>query len=939
MSRRAASAVIGSSGESWVKAVFGEMGWLVSVPESGDDLGTDMLLQPTTRDHELLPFVLGVQVKSAATCQGGYFRDMRRGRRELFPRAWRVPVKSERATDWLRSTSPYLLVLWCAEHKRGYWSLVTDDTVHFTKSRATVEVPSAQTLAAKSASEILACAARAGARMSWEGSLGVWPGALPPSDVLRAALLTPRLVAPRPGQPLGQLTPQEALAVLMQMREDDLDGGPERHYASALGQEPPPLPVPGDPGASKEWKWRFYGAAREFISRGLLDELRSAVKDAPRSHEVAAATALLCAGLHEQRRAHEAFDVTAEALDRELGPLDKAWVEVHRAWALVEMGRFKEARSLAASARLAADLHPQDPTAGAIRSAAADLMAVGFLFLNDGVDDLVRAGDAAANWWRTQTLSWGLGARSEMQYQAALEFQAPDSWNDAWRDLRSVMLMAGLASHRTDWRRATRLVAREQVLLALPVGHEVMLEDALEMFLAAGADDDVKTLATRLRNYGPIQPVADAAATCSLATATQTSLRAELELMEQAADVLPADVAARYLDATLSALQHPEVITDRLHLLFHLPYQLLAVATALAYPVGANGLERAAQYLAALESQPDQGLATRLAKVLQSVPASWWPAWLWAPLSERKGDHQAFTQAIESCRAELDPDFRSGLVPRVQEGDLYAVVAHGGAADLPPEAVLPLAEDVVYKVRRSIERAGHGWEHPAIDPLAVLIHLSVEDPDHERWDAICDAVAHGAGSPPHLITSLELLAGLAHRLTPEQRSDLSRALARLDSLPERWFGTAVARSELSAAIVQAQAAMDPSTLTTLKVSSLARGAHCEQRAAVLAIARTRDSGRLPALAAFLASPDPRIRGLVAHCLTGWVRDQVAPQESLEMVVALLQEAGAYLARSVGNILEELPSSKEANTLAAHLNEHPSAHARGSAQTYFSRRGD
>jgi hypothetical protein len=183
----------------------------------------------------------------------------------------------------------------------AYWVHVTAEAVVSTGKGAKILVPATQTVDEAHRQALLDIASVTRPQPAWEGS--AWAGAptLARRDVLRHALIAPRLVAPHPNiGPTTPISPGQAVAMLVQARILDLEEYARRH---------PSVPSLDEARESSDWAWRFFGALGHRVTTGEVDGLRALIDEAPTEADRSAATVVAVAGLIEDGRPNEAIQL------------------------------------------------------------------------------------------------------------------------------------------------------------------------------------------------------------------------------------------------------------------------------------------------------------------------------------------------------------------------------------------------------------------------------------------------------------------------------------------------------------------------------------------------------------------------------------------------------------------------------------------------------
>jgi hypothetical protein len=469
------------------------------------DLGTDLFVQVRDRRRYDLGLLVGVQVKSGPT----YFSRPEPSAAEEQPDGWWYAEDDKRHFDyWASHRVPHLLVLHDDTDDMAYWVHVTSDAVVDTGLGAKILVPRTATLDDQHFDDLLAVAATALPGVALEGT--AWTGAEPPTsrDVLRFAMVVPRLVAPHPNAAREEpFTPAQAVALMMQARFSDLRKDAERF--------PGLTPTLAQARTHAEWPWRFAGA----LAKRILDEdddlLRGALESAPDPPSRAAAAVALASFAIEHGRPQDALATLQGALaDDEMYPLDDAWLKSERARASLEAGGVEDAR-VQAGELLAANVGaPDDVTATALRGVAAILLFDTAPWAERDIGAAIQATDTAAAWWRIQTASRGVTAVVQREFNAwARNALVTLGGQDEANNLLYVAALT--ASHLGDhpaWRHLSALLGRDTLLRLNRHAAAGEAAAGLRTLRLAGAPDGVKLAIRQLADDGPALAVREAGA-------------------------------------------------------------------------------------------------------------------------------------------------------------------------------------------------------------------------------------------------------------------------------------------------------------------------------------------------------------------------------------------------------------------------------------------
>jgi hypothetical protein len=188
------------------------------------------------RDQRLveLGLVVGVQVKAGRS----FFRRPKRDRDKRIVGWWFEDTRRTHLDLWASYSIPHLLVLHDADAGISYWVHVTRQAVIAAGRGARILVPVDQVPTTPTATACWPWPGRPVRRVPLEGT--AWVGALniPDSDVLRYALIVPRLVAPHPSFAdfvLGPFTAITATGTLTDRGLDQQEGITVTNATGALG--------------------------------------------------------------------------------------------------------------------------------------------------------------------------------------------------------------------------------------------------------------------------------------------------------------------------------------------------------------------------------------------------------------------------------------------------------------------------------------------------------------------------------------------------------------------------------------------------------------------------------------------------------------------------------------------------------------------------------
>ena len=326
---------------------------------------------------------------------------------------WFYDADDKHFKYWIEHNVPHILVLHDLDTGTSYWVHITSDRVVSTGKGSKILIPNTNVLDADHLDALMQVALGDRGPAPWEGSAWLGGPAILGPDRIRYALMAPRLIAPHPNLAVSAYEPEEAVAVLMKMRLTELRPSKPRYFETNA-------PDHAACRDSDDWRWRFYAALYEYVVDGgdvnALHELALHKAASPAQH--AAAACVLAAILIEAHMPDEAMAVVDEELKAdECGPIDHAWLSMHRARCLAELGHIEEAVAQAIQVQSLRRTHPGDPTAMAVVGAAADLVFTLSGWGEKPIADAVTGRDTLAAWWRTQEVAWGLQFKANEDFK------------------------------------------------------------------------------------------------------------------------------------------------------------------------------------------------------------------------------------------------------------------------------------------------------------------------------------------------------------------------------------------------------------------------------------------------------------------------------------------------------------------------------------------
>jgi hypothetical protein len=744
-----------------------------------------------------------------------------------------------------------------------------------------------------------------------------------------ATRLTPRLLAPHGNRTPTAISPAQAIALLVQMRITTLE----------RWQKIEPLLDHSKAGESLDWGWRFYAALWHALLEADLEPLGAIHADAPDAPSSAAAIAALAAIRFEDEAVPRAL-AELEALNQsEFGPVDRAWLEAHRARLLVEIGDTAGAQTSAISVAPIGRVALGDPTAAMLSGSAAELIFNLSDWDGESLASAIKGRDNVGIWWRSQTLVSGLAAQVEESFKVWSKDQSV-TWgaaDQAWLSMRSAMAISGHAADTPSWRNAASLLAR-RLLMTTADHHQVV--GALDLLRLSGADKVAKATAKKLVDEGPIEPLAEVANAVDMSAATRTSLAASVRLLAESADVLSPEAADRHARWALKILTDPSDFQVRLRPHFILADELIGLVRRLCVSVSFEVDHEIRQHLASLPPIADDLAADRYAKLVGRLIDEDWTAEQVATLKTvGSSQHKEIAAAFDRVIAAHDPDHRTGLLERIAAGDFDALHSFGKVTDLPQEIAAAMISVLEKQVLDRVADAQSGSiKIGSRDPLHTLVLLSAWHPDVARWDACCTALAEPLVIGEYTVPAIELLGRLSAEIPKSVAEQLREPLELQASRPPRDHEYRVFNppADPRGPAQLTLALLFPDDVSDEDLVGLLRGDPAQRAAAAAIAAHVGQPQHLTLLAALSKDEDTSVRAAVAKGLAIWAGRTGAPPAVSELLDQVLSEPGVRLGLAVSETLTDDQSHANLEPLLRRLSRHPSAVVRWRANHALSR---
>lgn len=914
---------VGTAAQSAVKAQFELLGWGVA-PNPEHDLGTDHWVMARDDERVDIRRLVGVQVKAGATP----FKQ--KVTVDGVVTGWWYYERDDRHFEyWSSHSIPHILALHEVMDGTTYWVHVTTEKIQSTGKGRKIFVPATQTVDADNRGALMDVALSNSTLPEFQGSAWEHGEDVPAESSLRYALMTPRLLAPHGNRTPTAISPAQAIALLVQMRITTLE----------RWQKIEPLLDHNKAGESTVWGWRFYAALWRALLKADLDPLGAIHSEAPDSPSRAAAVAALAAIRFEDEAVPRAITELDALSHSDFGPVDRAWLEAHRARLLVEIGDTAGAQASAITVAPIGRIALGDPTAAMLSGSATELIFNLSDWDGESLASAIKGRDNVGFWWRSQTLVSGLAAQVEESFKVWSKDQSV-TWgaaDQAWLSLRSAMAISGHAADTPSWRNAASLLAR-RLLMTTDDHHQLVA--ALDLLRISGADKVAKATAKKLVDEGPIEPLAQVANVVDMAAATRTSLAASVRLIAESADVLSPEAADRHARWALRILREPGDFELRLRPHFIVADELIGLVRRLCVSVSPEVDHEIREHIASLPPIADDLAASRYARLVgRLIDEDWTAAQVSTLKTVRSSQHKEIAAAFDRVIAAHDPDHRAGLLERIAIGDFDALHSFGKVTDLPEDVVAATISVLEAQVLAQVADARSGSIKVLTrDPLQTLVLLNVWHPDVARWDACYAALSEPLVIGKYTLPAIELLGRLSGEI-PQSVAERLRGPLEVQALRAprdheyRVFGTP---ADPRGAARLTMALLFPGEVPDEDLLTLLRGEPAQRAASAGIAAHGGRSHHLALLAALSKDEDTSVRAAVAKGLAIWAGRPGAPPAVSELLDQVLSEPGTRLGLAVSETLTDDESHANLEPLLRRLSGHPSAVVRWRANHALSR---
>lgn len=805
---------------------------------------------------------------------------------------------------------PRLLVLFDENSGEAYWVHVTKDKVLGAGQEQKIFVPKENVINNESFDSLIEVAC--GKLPQPEENPGV-----PDADRLRYALIAPQLIVPHPHLPLRTLSSVEAIALLSLAQMLMLKGTMEYKITGALCNHR------DDPS------WRLYSALFKWIDKRRTDAILSFPSANVEANIAAAAEVIKATVLFEEHLPQRACEVLKDALAArdDYNPVDLAWLQVHLARNLIEIGEFDEAWDLALEASLIGRRQYQDPTARYVAGVAME-----FVFqLNDltgrqEAENLFRTimkySPDSSSWLRTQILAGGLTDFIEKNYPQwrDAEIILGKEYDNTILKAHSTSLMTGFAADVNAWRHAVAAFACYCLLSAASTDE---LAYALNILRVAGAQDGLELATSQFLHFGPAEPLARIMNELSLEDATKSSLPCDFALVGNCVALLDTRTVDNHALWLLNELKNPSK-TYVFGISRWYENEIIQVLAKIYGACSSEVMAKIQDYLITIPGIQDLELAASYAELIKSIieddlnqGKEWDNEKLQKLVTRGKIDNELLKGTIEQLRAVHDTNY-DRLFGKIRIGDLNALASWQDFDNLPDgivqRAVLHLANLVDHIIATAASGTLPGSYSRSYSHLSILVRLNISHPHCAHWRP-CLRMFNNRVSSIDLVPGIETMIDEYQKIPADVARDMREPLMRLtgksDTLkiiyPDR---DADVRGPASALL----GLLFPEDVPMTKVAQMLRGDASLVKAAVKILAQRKEKLSLSLFARLSKHDSFEVREAVVSALVTWVLEDVCPEESFSLLTEIVADASVCLINTILSLVSQHPRSDAAEKL-------------------------
>ena len=805
---------------------------------------------------------------------------------------------------------PRLLVLFDENSGEAYWVHVTKDKVLGAEQEQKIFVPKENVINNESVDSLVEVVF---GKLPQPAEL---PG-VPDADRLRYALIAPQLIVPHPHLPLRTLSSAEAIALLSLAQMLMLKGTIEYKITGALRSHH------DDPS------WRLYSALFKWIDKRQTDAILSFPSANVEANIAAAAEVIKATVLFEEHLPQRACEVLKDALAArdDYNPVDLAWLQVHLARNLIEIGEFDEAWDLALEASLIGRREYQDPTARYVAGVAME-----FVFqLNDLTErqeaenlfrTIMKYSPDSSSWLRTQILAGGLTDFIEKNYPQwrDAEIILGKEYDNTILKAHSTSLITGFAADANAWRPAVAAFACYCLLSAASTDELVY---ALNILRVAGAQDELELATSQFLHFGPAEPLAQIMNELSLKDATKSSLPCDFALVGECVALLDTSAVDNHALWLLKELKNPSK-TYVFGISRWYENEIIQVLAKIYGACSSEVMAKIQDYLITIPGIQDLELAASYAELIKSIIADdlsqgkeWDSEKLQTLVARGNIDTDLLKGMIEQLRAVHDTNY-DRLFGKIRIGDLNALASWQDFDNLPDgivqRAVLHLANLVDYIIATAASGTLPGPYSRSYSHLSILVRLNISHPHCAHWRP-CLRMFNNRVSARDLVPGIETMIDEYQKIPADVARDMREPLMRLMGKSEKLKiiypdRDADVRGPASALL----GLLFPEDVPMTKVAQMLREDASLVKAAVKILAQRKEKLSLSLFARLSKHDSFEVREAVVSALVTWVLEDVRPEESFSLLTEIVADASVCVISTILSLVSQYPRSDAAEKL-------------------------
>lgn len=768
----------GEGGENQVRAFFSDtFQWCVMAKDL--DFGTDLWVMPVNAEGVPSFVFLGVQVKKGAS----YFRHPKKDEQSNVV-GWWFGFNADHEASWTNGRIAHIVVL-ISDEGTMYWSKIEPSKIDHSSQKPRVLVRKDHVLQKTDEEEIYEFACSTYEKSVFNGA--VWDGLknIKDQDRIRFAMLAPRVIAPHANKHVDNLKGHEALASLLYGNEYGLEwywgvgGGFMADSAMQKGKKK------DEAWASSDWCWKAAAAFYDYLD-GHADRLEELFSVAKSPEEHAASAVLQFAFDIDKNDWNAALRHIDAAVTYELYPVDKAWLLVHKSWAMFELGRKDEALSAGLNAVSLCLQNPDDITANGICGAAVRLLwQYDWIWGNvkssgRQVDtaEVIRSSDNPIFWWLE------LGERSiagkTVSNRWLHNIGEAEKTHSLRRRFISLIFQSAFLGDRDGWRRYCCMQA-ENAYVQIEDGNEegADIVNVLEAFRRCSSRDNYRKALRFAIQKTSGSEIVEYAETVLLNESTHSTALNDLTLFQCIGDYLSADKADEVCLWCLTTMASVREYARKVSATFNIPIELFETLKACYRAANRDVQEKIEQWFLELP-HVGESYASEAQNLTILFPDPFWSHDNLVTLLQR-GDEGSLQQWYEYKRSAHDEEAEAQWYVKVKSGQIDVIKSIDDAQKLSEDEIRRVSDcfsaycaEAIASYEQSGVIAVHGVDHM----LSAFLFCGYAHPESVDWDSFAKIMLSNAEALQDKRWPLRFLIHFGNELPDGIRQELFDMLSR-----------------------------------------------------------------------------------------------------------------------------------------------------------------